>query len=147
MAACIASLLYTKLACLFSACFVTASIHLQCYTKPISIKQGTVHSNACAELCCTGPLANTDPAPFANKAAQLNVLPTLAQLTQNKQTSQASRKVLLSLMCAAIAAFDLSPYTLPASQLQSVVDTLANLYEGKIHDLHVLIAHCTAKPP
>ena len=45
--------------------------------------------------------------------------------------SKSSRHVLLSLMCAAIAAFDLSPYSLPADQLQAAVDTLANLYEGE----------------
>lgn len=45
--------------------------------------------------------------------------------------SPAGRTTLLNLICAAIAAFDLSPYTLSASQLQAVVDILANLYEGK----------------
>ncbi len=79
----------------------------------------------------SGPLADIDPTAFANKAAQLEVLPTLAELTSSGQLSQASRITLLSLMCAAIAAFDLSPYTLSASQLQAVIDTLANLYEGK----------------
>jgi hypothetical protein len=76
-------------------------------------------------------LADIDPTTYANKAAQLEVLPTLAGLTSTGHLSQASRITLLSLMCAAIAAFDLSPYTLSASQLQAVIDTLANLYEGK----------------
>ena len=78
----------------------------------------------------SGPLANIDPTTFANKAAQLGVLPMLAELTNSGQLSQASRITLLSLMCAAIAAFDLSPYSLSASQLQAVIDTLATLYEG-----------------
>ncbi len=76
-------------------------------------------------------MANIDLTTFANKAAQLEVLPMLAVLTSSGQLSQASRITLLSLMCAAIAAFDLSPYSLSASQLQAVIDTLANLYEGK----------------
>jgi hypothetical protein len=79
----------------------------------------------------SGPLADIDPTTYANKAAQLEVLPTLAELTSSGQLTQASRITLLSLMCAAIAAFDLSPYTLSACQLQAVIDTLANLYEGK----------------
>ena len=76
-------------------------------------------------------MADLDQTPFANKAAQLGVLPSLSRLTQNKQMSKSSRHVLLSLMCAAIAAFDLSPYSLPADQLQAAVDSLANLYEGE----------------
>ena len=79
----------------------------------------------------SGPLADIDPTAFANKAAQLEVLPTLAELTSSGQLNQASRITLLSLMCATIAAFDLSPYSLSASQLQAVIDTLANLYERK----------------
>lgn len=86
----------------------------------------------------SGPLADIDPTAFANKAAQLEVLPTLAELTSSGQLSQASRITLLSLMCAAIAAFDLSPYTLSASQLQAVIDTLANLYEGKALAMQLL---------
>lgn len=79
----------------------------------------------------SGALSDIDSTTYANKAAQLGVLPTLAELTSNGSLSQASRTTVLSLMCAAIAAFDLSPYTLSASQLQAVIDTLANLYEGK----------------
>ena len=86
----------------------------------------------------SGPLADIDPTTYANKAAQLEVLPTLAELTNSGQLSQASRITLLSLMCAAIAAFDLSPYTLSASQLQAVIETLANLYEGKALAMQLL---------
>ena len=77
----------------------------------------------------SGPLVNIDATTYANKAAQLDVLPTLAELTGSGQLSEASRITLLRLMCAAFAAFDLSP--LSASQLQAVIDTLASLYEGK----------------
>ncbi|DBA87059.1 TPA: hypothetical protein ACH3X2_005301 [Trebouxia sp. C0005] len=79
----------------------------------------------------SGPLTDTDQTSFANKAAQLEVLPTLAELMSSGQLSHASCITLLSLMCATIAAFDLSPYSLSASQLQAVIDTLANLCEGQ----------------
>ena len=81
----------------------------------------------------SGPLTDTDQTSFANKAAQLEVLPTLAELMSSGQLSHASCITLLSLMCATIAAFDLSPYSLSASQLQAVIDTLANLCEGRPH--------------
>ncbi len=67
---------------------------------------------------------------LSRKAAQL-VLPRLAELTSSGQLSWASCITLLSLMCTANAASDLSPYMLSASQLQAVVDTLAKVYEGK----------------
>ena len=78
----------------------------------------------------TGPLVDIDPTPYANNAAELGVLSTLAELSKTEPLSQPSRYTLLSLMCTAIAAFELSPFTLPADQLQAVVKTLANLYEG-----------------
>ena len=82
-------------------------------------------------MCCTGPLADLDPAPYANKALALGALRTLADLTKDHQLSQPSRYTLLSLISAVIAAFDLSPYTLPSEQLDAVTKAVANLYEGQ----------------
>ena len=79
----------------------------------------------------TGPLADIDAAFFARKSMELAAVASLRELAVNKLNQDlSSSHILLSLVCAAMAAFDLSPFTLPLPELQALVDTLAQLYEG-----------------
>ena len=83
-------------------------------------------------------LAAVDPAAVASLAGQLGVLPQLALLSKQTWTGPVAgciTQALLNVACAIIAAFDLSPFTLPADQLQALVDMVSNLYEGE--SLHV----------
>ena len=77
----------------------------------------------------TGPLAEVDAALFARKAIELAALPNLQELA-TKNSNPMTQRILLHLVCAAMAAFDLSPFTLPLPELLALVDTLAHLYEG-----------------
>ena len=47
-------------------------------------------------------------------------------------------QTLLNLACSVIAAFDLSPFTLPSDQLQALLELVVNLYEGEC----LLICSC-----
>ena len=70
---------------------------------------------------------------FADWAGQLGVLPQLALLSKQSWTgpvAECSTQTLLNLACAVIAAFDLSPFTLPSDQLQALLELVINLYEG-----------------
>ena len=89
-------------------------------------------------------LADVDPAAVASLAGQLGVLPQLALLSKQTWTGQVAGCItlaLLNVVCAIIAAFDLSPFTLTADQLQALVDMVSNLYEGE--SLHVQALMCT----
>lgn len=87
----------------------------------------------CTHTCITaGPLANIDAAFFARKAMESAAVASLRELAVNKlNDGLGSPRILLNLVCVAMAAFDLSPFTLPLPELQAFVDTLAHLYEGR----------------
>lgn len=76
-----------------------------------------------------GPLAEVDAAFFARMAIELSALPSLQDLAA-KNSNPSTQRILIHLVCAAMAAFDLSPYTLPLPELPALVDTLVHLYEG-----------------
>ena len=78
-----------------------------------------------------GALADIDAACFARKSIELAALASLRELAANN-TNPSSRRILLNVVSAAMAAFDLSPFTLPLLELQALVNTLANLYEGTL---------------
>ena len=79
----------------------------------------------------TGPLADIDAAFFARKSMELAAIASLREVAVNKLDKDlSSLHILLNLVCAAMAAFDLSPFTLPLPELQALVDTLGHLYEG-----------------
>lgn len=79
-----------------------------------------------------GPLADVDAAFFARKAMESAAVASLRDLAVNKLNKDlSSPRLLLNLVCVAMAAFDLSPFSLPLPELQAFVDTLAHLYEGK----------------
>ena len=62
---------------------------------------------------------------------ELAAVASLRELTVTRSNKDPSTPyILLNLICAAMAAFDLSPFTLPLPELQALVDTLAHLYEG-----------------
>lgn len=87
----------------------------------------------------TGPLVEVDAAFFARKAIELAALPSLRELA-TKTCNLGSRRTLLNVVCAAVAAFDLSPFTLPLPELVALVDTLAHLYEGtEGHHEHAIL--------
>ena len=62
---------------------------------------------------------------------ELAAIASLRELAVHKLNKDlSSPHILLSSVCAAMAAFDLSPFTLPLPELQALVDTLAHLYQG-----------------
>lgn len=75
-----------------------------------------------------------DCTAFATLAGQRGVLPRLALLSRQKWVGPVAdciTQTLLNLLCAVIAAFDLSPFSLPAAQLHAVLEVMVNLYEGR----------------
>ncbi len=79
-----------------------------------------------------------DPRLHAERAAQLGVLGVIASMA-SQVGRQAARpdmqyiycQTLLGLMSTLICAFGLSPSSLPASDLSTVVQILASLFDGE----------------
>ena len=97
-------------------------------------------SKACS-ICSADGLADCDPGVFASLAGQLGVLPQLSLLSKQSWTGPVAEcitQTLLNLACSLIAAFDLSPFTLPSDQLQALLELVVNLYEGE----YLLICSC-----
>ena len=84
--------------------------------------------------CVAEAFAGIDSGDYAVLAAQLGVLQQLAALSKQTWTSPVAACVsqtLLNLVSAVITAFELSPFTLPADQLQATTDILVGLYDGR----------------
>lgn len=78
---------------------------------------------------------------------ELAAVASLRELAENKLNNDlGSPRILLNLVCVAMAAFDLSPFTLPLPELQAFVDTLAHLYEGRdrMHAVAYTASFCYA---
>lgn len=129
-----------------SSAAVVVSRHVEhsetCTTVNVSLLSGQV-------MPCSSPLAvsrvtsstacvadafgGIDSGDYAALAAQLGVLQQLATLSKQTWTNPVGdcvTQTLLNLVCAVITAFELSPFTLPADQLQATTNILVGLYEG-----------------